>query len=151
MNAIWRRVALTTALVFLTQAALCADPAADVEKILRDIRQDHPVPKLDYLRQAEPINADSAYYRGLYDGIDVTVETHPNNNRVASVLLQLAGPDQTRLVLPAVARVLGAPHVSDKKHSTYGWDWPDYRTASVHYAAGGKAGDGFTIVSIFYR
>lgn len=151
MHAIWRRGAVTLILVFLTGAAWCADLSADVELVLRDIRQDRPVPKLDYLRQAESINSDCAAYRGQYHGIDVTVETHPNNNRVASVLLQLAGPDQTRLVLPAVARVIGPPHASDPKHSAYSWDWPDYRTASVHYAGGGAGNDGFTIVSLFYR
>jgi hypothetical protein len=151
MHAIWRRIVLTVALVFPMQATLCADLAADVEQILRGIRQDQPVPKLDYLLGVEPINADCAYYRGQYHGIDVAVETHPNNNRVASVLLQLAGPDQTRLVLPAVTRVIGPPHSSDPKHSAYSWDWPDYRTASVHYAGGGAGNDGFTIVSLFYR
>lgn len=151
MHAIWRRAVLTVTLVFLTHAAVCADPATDVEQVLRDIRQDRPVPTLEYLQPVEPINADCAYYRGQYHGIDVTVETHPNNNRVASVLLQLAGPDQTRLVLPAVARVIGQPHASDPKHSTYSWDWPDYRTASVHYTRGRTAKDGLTIVSLFYR
>jgi len=151
MQAIWRGVVLTTALLLLTHAAVCADLAVDLEKVLRDIRQDSPVPKLDYLQRADPINVDCAYYRGRYHGIDVTVETHPNSDRVASVLLKLAGPDQTRLILPAVARVIGPPHVSDRKQSNYGWDWSDYRTASVHYAGGGEAKEGFTIVSLFYR
>lgn len=151
MHAIWRGIVLTAALVFLARGALCADHAANVEQVLRDVRLDHPVPKLDYLQQAQSINAECAYYRGRYQGIEVTVETHPNSNRVASVLLNLPGPDQTRLVLPAVARVLGPPHTSDAKQSTYGWDWPDYRTASVHYVGGGETGEGYTIVSVFYR
>jgi hypothetical protein len=151
MHAIWHRSVLTLALVFLTHAALCADLAADVEKVLRDIRQDSPVPKLDYLQKAQSINVDCVYYRGRYHGIDVTVETHPNSDRVASVLLKLPGPDQTRLILPAVARVIGPPHASDRKQSDYGWDWPDYRTGSVHYAGGGETKEGFTIVSLFYR
>jgi hypothetical protein len=151
MHAIWHRGVLTLALVLLTHAAVCADLAADVEKVLRDIPQDRPVPKLDYLQRADPINADCAYYRGRYNGIDVTVETHPHSDRVASVLLKLPGPDQTRLILPAVTRVIGPPHASDRKKSNYGWDWPDYRTGSVHYAGGGATNEGFTIVSLFYR
>ena len=151
MHAIWRGVVLTMALILATPAAVGADVAGDVEHVLRDIRQDSPVQKLDYLRRADPINADCAYYRGRYNGIDVTVETHPNSDRVASVLLKLPGPDQTRLILPAVTRVIGPPHASDRKQSNYGWDWPNYRTGSVHYAGGGATKEGFTIVSLFYR
>ena len=151
MHAIWRGVVLTMALVVLTPAAVGADLAGDVEHVLRDIRQDSPVQKLDYLQRADPINAGCAYYRGRYNGIDVTVETHPNSDRVASVLLKLPGPDQTRLILPAITRVIGPPHASDPKQSNYGWDWPDYRTGSVHYAGGGATKEGFTIVSLFYR
>ena len=151
MHAIWRGVVLTMALILVTPAAVGADVAGDVEHVLRDIRQDSPVPKLDYLERADPINVDCAYYRGRYNGIDVTVETHPNSDRVASVLLKLPGPDQTRLILPAVTRVIGPPHASDRKQSNYGWDWPDYRTGSVHYAGGGATKEGFTIVSLFYR
>lgn len=151
MYAIWRGLLLAMALVFIPHTAAHADRGLDVEQILRDIRQDQPVPTLAYLHKAEPINLDCAYYRGRYRGIEVTVETHPGSNRVASVLLQLPGPDQTHVVAPAVARVIGPPHGSDPKQSTYGWDWANYRSASVHYAKGGRPEEGLTIVSLFYR
>ena len=138
IHAISRGILLTAVLVFVTHAALSADLAADVERVLRDIRLDSPVPQLDYLRQAKPINVGSAYYQGRYHGIEVTVETHPNNHRVASVLLQIAGPDQTRLALPAVTRVIGPPQTRDPKQSTYRWEWPGGKTASIHYAGNGE-------------
>jgi hypothetical protein len=151
MKPLWRGAVLIAALMVLAHPGLCADAAADVEQVLREVRQDAPVPSLGYLHLTESINAGCAYYRGKYRGIEVTVETHPNSNRVASILLKLAGPDQTRLILPAVSRVIGPPHSSDLKHSTYSWNWPEYRTASVHYAGGGRESHGLTIVSIFYR
>ena len=146
-----RTLALLLTLFGFAPLVAVADPAADVERILRDIRQDEPAPKLDYLHRATPINADCAYFQGQYLGIEITVETHPNSSRVASLLLQLPGPDQTRQILPAVARVLGPPRTRDPRHSVYGWEWPAYRTASLHYAPGGGGQAGFTIVSLFYR
>ena len=146
-----RTILLMLTLFWLAPLVAAADPAADVEQILRDIRQDQPMPTLDYLRQATPINRDCAYFQGEYRGIGITVETHPHSPRVASLLLQLPGPNQTRQLLPAVARVLGPPQASDPKHSVYGWEWAAYRTASLHYAPGGGGQAGFTIVSLFYR
>lgn len=147
----WRGLLLATTLVFIPPVAAHTDRALDVEQILRDIRQDHPVPTLDYLREVEPINIECAYYRGDYQGIEVSVETHPQSNKVASILLQIPGSNQTRRIVDAVARVIGPPHVSDPEQSHYGWDWPNYRTASVHYAAGGEIQSGLTVVSFFYR
>lgn len=151
MYANWHGLLFATALVLIPQAAAHADLARAVEQILRDIRQDHPVPVLDYLQGVEPINPGCAYYRGHSRGIEVTVETQPGSRKVASVLLQIPGPDRTPLVVPAVARVIGPPHASDPKQSTYGWDWPNYRSASVHYVGGGAQQEGLTIVSLFYR
>lgn len=143
---------LSTMLLFcLSTGHLAAHPAADVEQILRAIRQDRPVPTLDYLRRAASINADCAYFRGQYRTIDITVETHSNSARVASILLHIPGADQTQQILPAVSRVLGPPQASDPKQSSYGWEWPTYRTASVHHAPGGDGQAGFTVVSLFYR
>ncbi|TCT20153.1 hypothetical protein EDC35_10680 [Thiobaca trueperi] len=146
-----RHILLMLALCCLAPLAAMADPAADVEQILRDIRQDEPVPQRDDLRRVASINADCAYFEGEYRGIRITVETHPNSSRVASLLLQIPGPDQTRQILPAVARVLGSPQASDPKHAVYGWEWAAYRTASLHYAPGADGQAGFTIVSLFYR
>ena len=146
-----RPAILAIVLIMLAAVSAVADMPADVEKILREIRQDQPVPTLDYLQRAESINADCVCYRGDYHGIEVTVETHPNSNRAASVLLQIPGPDRTGQILPAVKRVIGPPHSSRPKESRYGWEWPKYRTASVHYAGGSKPGEGLTIVSLFYR
>lgn len=145
------RIALAIVLIMLATMAGAADIPADVEKILQEIRQDQPVPTLDYLQQDKPINVDCAYYRGNYHNIEITVETHLNSHLVASILLQIPGTDQTRQVLPAVRRVIGPPHYSKPKKSHYGWEWPNYRTASVHYAKGIKPKEGFTIVSLFYR
>jgi hypothetical protein len=147
----YRHIVLTIALIMLTAVSVAADIPADVEKILREIRQDQPLPTLDYLKQAKPINIDCAYYRGDYHGIGITVETHPNSQRVASVLLQLPGADRTGQILPAVRRVIGPPRYSRPKESRYGWEWPHYRTASVHYAKGIKPNEGLTIVSLFYQ
>lgn len=147
----YRCIILTIVLIILTTVAVAADIPVDVEKILQEIRQDQPVPTLDYLQQAKPINVDCAYYRGDYHGIAITVETHPKSHRVASVLLQITGADRTRQILPAVKRVIGPPRYSRPKESHYGWEWPNYRTASVHYAKGMKPGEGFTIVSLFYQ
>ena len=141
----------TLFIVLFNHVAICADSVRDVEQVLRDIHQDRPVPKLNHLKQAKSINADAAYYLGLYNGIEVAVETHPNSNLVASVLLKIAGPDQTREILPAVSRVLGAPHHSDKKNSTYTWGWGKYRAASVHYIGSGGVKDRVTIVSLYYQ
>ncbi|WP_295408222.1 hypothetical protein [uncultured Thiocystis sp.] len=145
------RILSTLFLFWLSAGRVVADPAADVEQILRVIRQDQPVPSLHYLRRAESINAACAYFRGQYRAIDITVETRPHSDSVASILLQIPGADQTQQILPAVSRVLGPPHASDPKQSTYGWAWPTYRTASVHYAPGGGGQAGFTVVSIFER
>lgn len=150
-----RRIAILLATLVFTlfaNTAVYADSEQDVEKILREIHQDQPVPKLDYLKQTKSINADSSYYQGRYNGIKVAVETHPNSTRVASILLSIEGPDQTRAILPAVIRVLGPPKTSDPKNDIYGWSWPGYRTASVHNAPNGDSGTkGMTTVSIFYR
>ena len=144
-------IGLSFLITMLGTAALAGEIGADVEKILRDIRQDQPVPAVPYLTKAEPVNADCAYYRGNYQGIEVSVETHPNSQRVASILLQIPGPDRTKQVLPAVKRTIGPPYSSSPKRSEYGWEWPNYRTASLHYAKGVKPGEGSTVVSIFYR
>jgi hypothetical protein len=144
-------IILVIVLVMLTTVTIAADIPLDVEKILRDIRQDQPVPTLDYLQRAKSINVGCAYYRGDYNGIEITVETLPNSQRVASVLLQIPGMDRTQQILPAVKRVIGPPHYSSPKESRYGWEWPNYRTASFHYARGIKPGEGFTIVSLFYQ
>lgn len=130
--------------------AVAGDLGADVEQVLRAIRQDQPVPRLGYLRPAPPVNQDCDHYQGRYGEIDISVETHPNSNRAASILLQIPGPDRTRQLLPAVARVIGPPDASDRNQSIYSWDWPAYRAASVHYARGGPD-QGLTVVSIFYR
>lgn len=146
------RTLLSMTLLFgLTSGRVAADTPADVEQVLRDIRQDRPVPTLAYLHQSASINADCASYQGTYHAIDITVETHPNSARVASLLLQIPGADQTKQILPAVSRVLGPPHASDPKHSAYGWDWPKYRAVSMHYAPSSSPHAGFTVVSLFYR
>jgi len=146
----WRELLLVT-LLLVGPWAQGGDVVADVEHVLRAIRQDAPVPALDYLHASHPINADCAYYQGQYGGIAIKVETHPNSKRVASILLEIPGGDQTSLILPAVARVIGQPHSREPKQSLYGWDWPNFRTASLHYAAGPNGHDGMTVVSIFYR
>lgn len=148
---ICRSIVLIVALIILTTAAAAADTSADVEKILREIRQDQPVPALDYLQRAEPINVGCAYYHGNYRDIEINVEAHPNSRRAASVFLKISGKDRTQQILPAVRRVIGSPRYSSPKESHHGWEWPNYRTASVHYAKGVKPGEGFTIVSLFYR
>jgi len=135
----------------LASTAFASDIPSDVEKILREIRQDQPVPALSYLKPAKSVNVGCAYYRGSYNGVEITVETHPDSNRVASVLLQIPGADVTKQILPAVRRVIGPPRYSNPKESHYSWEWPKYRSASVHYVSGGKSGEGFTIVSLFYR
>jgi hypothetical protein len=141
----------TIALIMLTTVAVAADISADIEKILREIRQDQPVPALDYLQRTKSINVDCTYYRGNYHDIEITVETHPKSNRVASVLLKIPGVDRTQQILPAVTRVIGPPRYSEPKKSHFGWEWANYRTASVHYAKGSKPNEGFTIISLFYR
>jgi len=143
-----KSLALISALLlfFFSSMALAAD-AADVEQILSDIRQDKPVPRLDYLKKALPINADSAYFTGNFKDIEIAVECHPNSNKVASVLIKIPGGDQTRAILPAVSRVIGKPHASDRKNSQYSWTWKNYRTGSLHYVAGER----ITIVSLFYQ
>ncbi|PKN84519.1 MAG: hypothetical protein CVU51_10385 [Deltaproteobacteria bacterium HGW-Deltaproteobacteria-1] len=148
---ICRCIILTAVTIMLVSAAFASDIPADVDRILREIRQDQPVPALSYLKRAKSVNVDCTYYRGSYNGIEITVETHPDSNRVASVLLRIPGPDMTKNILPAVKRVIGPPRYSSPKESQYGWEWPKYRSASVHYAGGGKPGYGFTIVSLFYR
>lgn len=130
---------------------LAGEIGADVEKILRDIRQDQAVPAVVYLKKAEPMNIDCTYYRGNYQGIEISVETHPNSQRVASILLQIPGPDRAKQIFPAVKRAIGPPRSSNLKRSEYGWEWPNYRTASLHYTKGVKPGEGSTVVSIFYR
>ncbi len=146
------RFAAALILVLSANGVVFADSVSDVGKILQDIRQDQPVPNLAYLKQVRPMNNDSAYYQGRYNGIEVAVETRPNSNLVASILIQVPGPDRTRDVLPAVTRVLGPPHSSDRKNHIYSWSWPTYRTASVHYSKNdGPAAAGTTIISLFYR
>lgn len=144
-----KSLALASALLLflLTPMVLAADVAGDVEQILTDIRQDQPVPKLDYLKKVKPMNADSAYYTGRYKDIEIAVEAHPNSNKAASILLKIPGGDQTRAVLPAVSRAVGKPHASDRKNSQYSWSWKKYRTGSLHY----DAGERLTIVSLFYQ
>lgn len=138
-------------IAMLGAASFAGDVAADVEQVLRTVRQDQAVPAVPYLKKAEPVNVDCAYYRGNYADMNIAVETHPNSQRVASILLEIPGPDLTRQVLPAVKRVLGPVRSSNPKRSEYGWEWSGYRTASLHYAKGAKPGQGRTIVSIFYR
>lgn len=145
---IWSRLLL---LWLLAPILTLADPVTDVEQVLRDIRQDQPVPSLDYLHPAAPMNPGCRAFEGWYGAVAIQVETHPDSPRVASLLLQIPGPDQTRALLPAVSRVLGAPHSQDRHQSVYGWDWPEYRAASLHYAPGGTGAPGLTIVSLFYR
>ena len=144
------RILLSLMLLVPSLSLQAGDLGADVEQVLRAIRQDQPVPRLGYLRRAQPMNPGCAYYQGRYGEIDISVETHPNSDRAASILLQIPGPDQTRLILPAVARVIGPPNAGDRNQSVYSWDWPAYRAASVHYARGGPD-QGLTVVSIFYR
>jgi hypothetical protein len=153
MQVIKRGVVLAAALLFvlLTNTAVCAGIAGDVEKILRDIPQDRPLAKPGYLKRTKSINADSAYYKGFFNGIEVAVETHPNSTLVASVLLKIPGPDQTSKILPAVTSILGSPHYTDKKKSDYSWQWPKYRAASLHYVGNGGPNDRFTIVSLYYQ
>lgn len=144
------RIPLLLALLMSSMTLLAGDLGTDVAQVLHAIRQDQPVPRLGYLQPAPPMNQGCDYYQGRYGAIDISVETHPGNNRVASILLQIPGPDRTRQILPAVARVIGPPDASDRNQSIYSWDWPDYRTASLHYTGGGPD-QGLTVVSIFYR
>ncbi len=137
--------------LFFYNFAAAGDIATNVEKILREVPQDRPVPSVDYLKKTQPVNIDCAYYRGDYQSIEIAVETHPNSQKVASVLLKIPGPDRTKEVLPAVKRVIGPPKSSNPKKSEYGWEWPGYRTGSVHYAKGSRPGEGFTVISLFYR
>ncbi|MHB8137409.1 MAG: hypothetical protein ACYDGO_03365 [Smithellaceae bacterium] len=146
-----RCVILTLILIMLVPVAAASDFSADVEKILWEIRQDQPVPVISYIQQAKSINVGCDYYRGNYNGIEITVETHPNSHRVASVLLQIPGMDRTKNILPAVKSVIGPPRLSSPKKSHYSWEWPKYRTASIHYAKGSKPGEGLTIISLFYQ
>ena len=83
--------------------------------------------------------------------IGITVETHPNSDRVVSLLLQVPGPDRTKEIFPAVKRVIGPPRYVRPKKSEYGWEWADFRAASVHYVRGTNGKEGSTIVSLFYR
>lgn len=138
-------------IIMFSTSALAGDIGTDVEKILGEIRQDQPLPSLPYLKKAEPMNIDCVYYRGDYQGIRISVETHPNSQRVAAILLEIPGSDRTAQVLPAVKRVLGPPRSSDPGRSEYGWEWPRYRTASLHYAKGTRPGEGLTVISLFYR
>ncbi len=148
---ICRHIILTIIMIMITTVAAAADVSTDVEKILREIRQDQPLPAIDYLQRTKSMNAGCAYYIGNYHGIDVRVETHPSSNRVASVLLQIPGGDRTRQILPAVRGVIGPPRYSKPKESYYFWEWPKYRTASLHYTRGVKPAEGLTIVSLFYQ
>ena len=132
-------------------ASAHADPATEVEQVLSAIRQDQPVPDLGYLHRIDAINPGCSAFEGRHGSVSILVETHPDSPRVASLLLQLPGPDQTEALLPAVSRALGVPSHRDRSQSTYSWDWPDYRAASLHYAPGGAGLPGLTIVSIFYR
>lgn len=134
-------------LTLLGPVAQGSDRAGAVEQLLKTLRQDQPVPAQAYLKKTTPVNADSAYYIGRYQGIDIAVETHPHSPRIASVLLKISGPDRTAALLPAVSRVIGKPHHSEPKKSQYAWEWRNYRSASVHYVAGERQ----TIVSLYYR
>lgn len=138
-------------LALVATGAFAADISSAVEKILRDIRQDQPVPDLDYLNRVEPVNVDCASFRGSYQGMEIFVETHPKNNLAASVLLQIPGADQTQKILSAVINVIGPPHYREPEKSHFAWDWGNYRSASLHYIEGNKTDEGFTIVSLFYR
>lgn len=142
---------LTAVTIMLVSVTVASDISADVEGILLEIRQDQPVPALSWLKRVKSINVGCAHYRGSHNGIEVTVETHPDSNRASSVLLQIPGVDRTKQVLPAVKRVIGPPRYSSPKESHYGWEWPKYRGASVHYIRGNKSGDGVTVVSLFYQ
>ncbi len=142
---------LSIMILMLGAGAAAGEVAADVEKILREVRQDQPVPAVPYLKKGEPMNVDCVYYQGKYAGIEISVETHPNSRRVASILLQVPGPDRTEELLPAVKRVIGSPRAGNPDKSEYGWEWPNYRTGSLHYAKGAGPGEGFTVVSLFYR
>jgi hypothetical protein len=144
-------ITLMAIAMIMAPVAVSSDIPADVEKMLREIRQDGPVPALSWLKRAKSVNVGCAYFRGNITGIAVTVETHPDSNRVASILLQIPGEDRTKQILPAVKRVIGPPRHSSPKESQYSWEWPKYRSASVHYISGGKSGEGFTIVSLFYQ
>ena len=144
-------IILVAVTIMLAFAAVASDIPADVAKVLQEIRQDQPVPALSWLKRAKSINLGCAYYRGSYNGIEITVETHPDSNRVASVLLQIPGADVTKQILPGVQRVIGPPRYSSPKESQYGWEWPKYRSASVHYVRGDKSGEGITVVSPFYQ
>ncbi|MGQ9659412.1 MAG: hypothetical protein ACUVQI_05615 [Thermochromatium sp.] len=146
LGSLWRLL-----LMLLTFGTVQADPIADVERILSDIRQDQPVPHLDYLHPVAPMNPGCALFEGRYDTIAIQVETHPDSLRVASLLLEIPGPDRTRALLPTVSRVLGPPHGQDRNPSSYSWNRPEYRTASLHYVPGGSGTPGQTIVSLFYR
>jgi len=146
-----RCIILTAITFMLVSDAAASDIPAAVEKMLLEIRQDQPVPPLPWLKRSKSVNANCAYYRGSHNGIGITVETHPDSNRVASILLQIPGGDRTKQILPAVQRVIGPPRYSSPNESQYGWEWPKYRSASVHYVSGGKSGEGITIVSLFYR
>ncbi|NEX22147.1 hypothetical protein G3480_17855 [Thiorhodococcus mannitoliphagus] len=146
-----RQILLIGSLLAVTASLSLADTVTDVGILLREILQDRPVPRLPYLNRAAPMNPDSGYFKGRYGGIDISVETHPNSDLVAAILLAIPGPNRTREILPAVSAVLGPPHSSDPTHGIYGWEWPDFRTASVHYVAGGGDTAGQTIISIFYR
>jgi hypothetical protein len=144
-------IVLTIVLTMLPLAAGAGDISGDVEKVLRQIHQDRPVPSLDYLRKVEPINAGCACYRGVYRGIAITVETHQDSDRVASLLLEIPGPDRTKEVFPAVRRVIGPERYRKPKQSEYGWEWSDFRTASVHYVKGTGPDKGVTVVCRLYR
>ncbi|MBK1649933.1 hypothetical protein CKO36_15340 [Rhabdochromatium marinum] len=41
-----------------------------------------------YLHRTAPMNPDSAYYKGRYEGVDISVEARQNTDRVASILLK---------------------------------------------------------------
>ena len=138
-------------LMILTLGSVRADTAADVEHLLTRIRQDQSVPSLDSLHRVKSINPGCAAFEGQYRDIAIQVETHPDSQRVASLLLQIPGSDQVHALLPVVSRVLGAPHREDRQPPAYRWNWPDDRAASLHAAPGGAGMPGLTVVSLFYR
>lgn len=140
-------LAICALLLSFGQVARCSDVAADVEKIMKDIRQDQPLPKLDYLKKTRPMNVGSDYYNGRYNGIEIAVENHPHSNKVSSLLIKIRGPNQTRELLPTVSRIVGKPHHSNPKKSNYFWEWKNYRSCSLHY----EPGESLTIVSLFYQ
>lgn len=145
-------IAAVVMVVAMAAQSARADTAGNVEMLLRELRQDRPLPKVPYLKRVKSMNAGCPYYQGQYRGIEVAVELS-ESAKVTSVLLCIPRANRTREILPAVIRVLGRPHHSDTKNSAWSWEWPNYRFASVHYAPSAKVDATWwdTIVSVGYR